>query len=235
MPAPKTQTQYEQEIETRIARLEQRLGTVLRGTGLSSPGPNQIAVDGEFRAAAFDGDLATKNAGSKGWALNDQVAAFGELILRPGSLGNDLLTSPILPDTADVRVKNFTVPASTYALLGTVAKPVPPGYSRLLVSASGWMFARNPNTTGGVDGAGTDAIYCFVRVVGSTGDSDSDPYGQGISGFGGFTTATSGVSDIKTGLAGSVQFNIYGASSMQALPAHTQNSATLSATLLWIR
>lgn len=199
------------------------------GTGIHPTG------NGGMESDAFDGDLSARSAGTKGWAFDDQKMAVGELILRPGSIGNDSLTNPVSAGVADARASNFAVPGGAYGLLAEKTVAVPAGFSTLLVTATGWMFARNPNTTGGVDGTGTDAIYCFVRVNGSDGSSDSSPYGQGISGFGGFTTATSGVSALKTGLVNAVTLQIWGGSTYQALPQDAQNSATLSATLLWLR
>ena len=187
-----------------------------------------------IRVADFNGtDFA--NPGTVGNYFGGDGMVINQAYFRPGSVSNDALTNPVIPDTASVRATNFAVSGGAFALLGTATKDVPAGFSQLLVTASGWLFARNPNTTGGVDGTGTDAMYCFVRVTGSDGNSDSTAYGQGISGFGGFTTATSGVSALKTGLTGSVTLQIWGGTSVQSFATNAQNSATLSATLLWLR
>lgn len=185
--------------------------TNFSGTGLHFPEPGVVQVEGNL------------------WVTGDFTA--------DGKVSNDALTNPVDPDDVSFGVENFAIPPGSYALLGSASRTVPDGFTKALVNASGWMFARNPNTTGGVDGSGTDAIFCFVRVTGSDGDTDSKPKGQGISGFGGFTTATSGVGKLKEGLSPgtSLTFKIYGASSSQTLPADAQNSADLMGTILWLR
>jgi len=221
------------DMARRIADLE-RAVRELRAARNLDQGTITPAAGMGIRTGDFDGtDFA--HPGTTGNYFGGDGLVANSLYLRPGSVSNDALTNPVIPDTASVRATNFAVSGGAFALLGTATKAVPAGFSQLLVTASGWLFARNPNTTGGVDGTGTDAMYCFVRVTGSDGNSDSTAYGQGISGFGGFTTATSGVSALKTGLTGSVTLQIWGGTSVQSFATNAQNSATLSATLLWLR
>src|SRR5690606_41193166 len=56
-------------------------------------------VAGEMSSADFDGNLATGDAGTTGWAMNASRVAIGELFLRPGSVGNDVLTNPVTLDS----------------------------------------------------------------------------------------------------------------------------------------
>ena len=224
-------------LRRRIEKIEawmKEKGSFFFNTGIHPDGDGGMTVEGKLNVTSGEVQSGDYVPGSKGWHLgSDGKAEFKDVTLY--DIPNSMLANPVQAAVADVRVSNFAVAGGAYALLGQKTVPVPAGFTTLLVTATGWMFARNPNTTGGVDGTGTDAIYCFVRVNGIDGSSDSTPYGQGISGFGGFTTATSGVSALKTGLSENVTLQIWGGSTMQALPADAQNSATLSATLLWLR
>lgn len=210
------------KIKEQLRRLSNR--SPFFGTGMHTNGLGGLDSDNYIPATS---GFSLK--GSTG------VAEFKDIVLY--DLPNSMLANPVEPDDVSFGVSNFSVPPGTYALLGSASRAVPDGYTKALVNASAWMFARNPNTSGGVDGTGTDAIFCFVRVTGSDGDTDSKPKGQGISGFGGFTTATSGVGKLKEGLApgSSLTFKVYGASSSQTLAADAQNTADLMGTVLWLR
>jgi hypothetical protein len=195
----------------RIRKLENAASNKFSGTGLSVPEDGVTQVDGNLVV------------------LGDFTAL--------GKISNDALVNPVLPGDVSFGVENFSITAGTYTQIGSATRTVPDGFTRALVNASVWMFARNPNTTGGVDGTGTDAIFCYVRVTGSDGDTDSKPKGQGISGFGGFTTATSGLGKLKTGLTpgSSLTFKAFAASSSQDLAADVQNSLDMMGTVLWLR
>ena len=90
----------------RIKRIEDRLNQRLASSPFFGT-PIRPQADGSVQSDDFDGDLSTDNAGTKGWALSSLKAAFGELILRPGSIGNDALTNPTVAEAVYAQVTNF--------------------------------------------------------------------------------------------------------------------------------
>jgi hypothetical protein len=170
--------------------------------------------------------------GVSGFTLNGGTgnAEFNDIILR--DLPNSMLANPVVPGVVNVAGSNFPV-TTTFTEVAGMNVTVPDDCTRLLATASGWAFARNPNTSGGADTTGTDALWCFVRVAGI----DSQTYGHGISGSGGYTTATAGVSVLASNLTpgATVRVAVYAGASFQTLPTDTQNRASVSATLQWLR
>ncbi|GAA2037318.1 hypothetical protein GCM10009740_31350 [Terrabacter terrae] len=185
----------------------------------------------------FDGDLAAGNAGTRGWALNSFRAAFGELILRPGSVGNDSLTSPVDGKVGNVSASGFALAAGSFAELAFQLITVPPGFTQALVSAGASVFSYNPNTTAGNNGQGGDAIYCAVQVSVTGGAQASHPNPAPLSGSGGFTTATSGAGFSLAGLTGgdTIRLSVLGCSAYQGLAANPDNYANAYATVTFLR
>jgi len=196
------------------------------GTGIHPTG------NGGMESDAFDGNLDTDDAGTTGWAFNDQKVAVGELILRPGSIGNDSLTNPVIPGVHKVNSSGFAVTLSWTEVVGGNVT-VPAGCTQLLATSSVWVYAINPNTTGGSNGTGGDTLWCYVDIGGSSGEV----YGLGLSGNSGYTTATSGFSLLKTGLTPGSTIRIKGmaASAYASLGSDAFNTATISTTLIWLR
>lgn len=187
---------------------------------------------GGMESDSFDGDLATNDAGTTGWAFNDQKVALGEVILRPGSVSNDALANPVIPQVARLYTEGFSLTTS-YASKDSASITVPDGCTRLLAVVSASMYCVNQNTTGGSDGSGGDAIYVRATLAGSnTGGSP-----VGLSGSNGFTTTTSSDSFQLTGLTpgGTVAFGVEGKSGYQSIPSYVDNWVKAVATLIWLR
>jgi hypothetical protein len=91
----------------------------------------------------------------------------------------------------------------------------------------------NPRTTGGADGAGTDAIFVSVKL----GATASTATPTGVSGSNGFATTTCDESFNLAGLTpgSTIRLGVHGCSGYQSLAAHPDNRASYSATLVWLR
>ena len=195
------------------------------GSGMELDGVGGVQSDD------FDGDLAAGNAGTTGWAMNAVRAAFGELILRPGSIGNDSLTDPVVPGVVNLSANNFSSDFPWFDAVST-SLTVPAGCTRLLLTASAWTQINNAKTTGGADGLGSDYIYTRVTVGATTGQHTS----TGVSGNSGTATASSGLAALLTGLTPGSTLTLAGqASTDYTNVASTLNKAVLVATLSWLR
>lgn len=125
---------------------------------------------------------------------------------------------------------NFALSTSMVALASTTLV-VPTGMTGVSITATGRVYSLNPNTTGGSNGTGGDAIYAQVNIGGVTG------YGlpTGISGSGGFATSVASLTSVVTGLTAgaTVVVAVNGASGYAAIAANASNTAELSASVLW--
>jgi hypothetical protein len=187
---------------------------------------------GGVQSTDFDGNLDTSDAGTTGWAMNAQRAAFGELILRPGSIGNDSLTNPVSGEVRNVTGTGFALAVSFVELAGADVV-VPDGFTTLLAKADADVFAYNPNTAGGSNGTGGDAIYSMVQL----GSQQGKQKPVSVSGSGGYQTSYSGAGFQFTGLTPgqTLRLSCFGSSAYQSFAANANNNASVSALLLWLR
>lgn len=213
------------ELETKVRRLSN--ASPYEGTGMAPNGANGV------QSTDFDGNLDTSNAGTAGWAMNGQRAAFGELILRPGSIGNDSLTSPVDGKVGNVSASGFALSTGAFVELAGQNIIVPAGFTQCLAAAGSTVFAYNPNTTGGSNGTGGDAIYAEVAFGGNY--SHANPVG--VSGSGGYATSFSAAGFELTGLTpgSTLRLSVYGCSAYQGLGANPDNYANAYASLIWLR
>lgn len=213
------------KILQRLKSLENR--SPFFGTGMKPDG------NGGIQSNDFDGDLSAGNAGTKGWAMNAVRAAFGELFLRPGSVGNDALANPVDGKVGKVSASNFALTAGSFVELAGQNIVVPAGFTQCLAVANSSAFSYNPNTTGGSNGAGGDAIYCYVALAGMT----SHPNPVGVSGSGGYATSFSNTGFELTGLTpgSTIRLSVYACSAYQGLAANVDNYAEANASLTWLR
>ena len=219
-----------QDLLRRIADLERAMRELRaarnldRATITASPG---LGV----RTADFDGtDFA--HPGTRGNYFGGDGAVLNALYLRPGSVSNNALASPVVPGVAKARGTGFAL-ATSFAEVAGLDIVVPDGCTQLLATATASVFAYNPNTTGGSNGAGGDALYAAIVLRGVA----SDTYAVGVSGNGGYATSTAAESFSFTGLTpgSSIRLSVQGASAYASLAANTNNRANGSVTLLWLR
>lgn len=197
------------------------------GTGIHPTGNGGMASD------EFDGNLDTRNAGTKGWAFNGQRVALGEVILRPGSIGNETLTNPVSASAANPSATGFAL-TTTYKVLASVDMTIPEGFTRVLVHLTGSLYAVNPNATGGSNGQGGDA---WNVQLGTNPGYGSYVYPVGVSGLNGFASAHADVSFALDNLVSgsTIQVQVWGASSYQNVAADPTNVASASASMIWFR
>lgn len=230
-----------------VAELRRR--SVFTGTGMRPNGADGVEVDGDlivdgnfdlngqgtvsgrFQSEAFNGNLTTGAPGTTGWAYDNNRAILPEVILRPGSIGNDALTDPVVPGVVNLSANNFPSSFPWFNAVST-SLTVPAGCSRLLLTASVWVQINNAKTSGGADGAGSDYIYARVSLGGTTGQHTS----TGVSGNSGTATASSGLAGLLGGLTPGDTVTLAGQGSTDyANATSTLNKAVLAATLFWLK
>lgn len=214
-----------------IAALKKTVADLARrspfyGTGMRPDGKGGVVSNG------FDGDLATGNPGTKGWGLGDGRAAFGELILRPGSVGNDALTSPVLVEAVYDFRQNFAL-TTTLSNIRTKTVTVPAGFTKAAVSVTVRVFAVNPSTTGGYDTLGGDYLYGQANINGFNGFA----LPLATSGNGGSGTNVSPFSAVLDGLTpgSTISLQIAAQTAFANWAANVQNTAELSGSVQWFR
>ena len=207
------------ELEKRVHELETR--SQYANTGHAPDG------NGGIESTAFDGDLAAGDAGSIGWAMNDQRAAFGELFLRPGSVGNDSLTTPLVIGQGNNGATNFPVSGvgdSTVISLGFV---VPDGFTGFSCIAMGGVSAVNGT-------ASLDYLMARVWIDSFYGDTLFQPC-SGSNGSGSVTVFKQGqLSGLTPGQTVNVTLRVW-ASSGTTWPASASNIASLNTLVFWLR
>ena len=174
--------------------------------------------------ATFSGDTS----------IGGNAAITGTLSLPAGIIDNAALASPVVPGYVDIAsTVTFTAGGSYYD--GTqIDITVPAGISRLLVNAQSGIYCEgNSNTTGGMDGAGADGIYCRTIIGGVTGQG----FATVVLGSGSAGSVFSSRAYTLTGLTpgSTISFATQTKSAFQNIPANAGNKATLSAMLVWLR
>ena len=206
-----------EKLAERVRRLENR--SPFFGTGISPTG------NGGMESDDFDGDLDAGDAGTKGWAFNSFRVAIGELLLRPGSIGNDTLTNPVMPQNVFMETSSSfpLTPAWSHLLTATIT--VPEGFTMCQVIALARVYAVN--TT-----AAVDDVYGLPVVAGFSPGAYATPCSAG-----GYGYSDGQISRLLTGLTSGSTFTITcdGSTTTGNWSAHAVNSADLSAQLLWMR
>jgi len=177
-----------------------------------------LAVHG---TAAFDGDTT----------IGGNAAITGTLSLPAGIIGNDALTSPVVPQAVYFNASNFSLNTSP-AVKASQTITVPAGFTSAVVSVTARIYAANPNTTGGM-GPGGDYLYGKATIDGA--DCIALPVivlGSGSSGV-----SVSSFSVVKTGLTpgGTFVISAVGITAYLTWAAYTTNVAEVSGFIQWFR
>jgi len=173
--------------------------------------------------------------GTSGFSLHGGTgnAEFNDLTLRGGIIGNEALTSPVVPGVANLTVSNFGLGSGSYTEVAGQDITVPDGCTRLLFNGTGIVDVYNPKTAGGNNGTGGDWLYCRVKV----GAVDSGhTQAVGVSGSGGNATVTDTFAQSLSGLTpgSAVRASVLSVSDY-GIAVDAGNLAMLSATLIWLR
>ncbi|MER7070976.1 hypothetical protein [Terrabacter sp. NPDC000476] len=186
-------------------------------------------VGGTWKSSQFDGNLGTGAPGTTGWAFDDSRAILPELVLRPGSIGNDSLTEPVRAARLHDDAKGFGV-GTAFATILTATITVPAGYTQALIM-SACVGATAYNNTTAVD-------FLYTRLVVSPGgllagwaigSVDVDASGTGVS--------YDFRSGLLTGLTPGTTLTFTGqvSSAFGAWAGASYNVANLDAAILWLR
>lgn len=167
-----------------------------------------------------------------GMTIDSDLAITGTLSLPAGIIGNDALTSPVVPQSVYGYVSNFAI-TTTGTTIRTITITVPVGFTSAVVSVTGRVFGVNPNTTGGSNGAGADYLYGVAKIDGLSSTALALPVG----GNNGSGINVSPYSTILTGLTSGATFTI--TLNVQSYFASwgtiANNTADVSGSILWFR
>jgi hypothetical protein len=189
------------------------------GTGISPTG------NGGMESDDFDGDLDAGNAGTTGWAFNSARVAIGELLLRPGSIGNDSLTNPVLPGALSDESTGFGITTtSATKLLGTIA--VPSGFTSAAIFATARTFALDKSTT-----SPTDYLYSHLTL----GGISAAEVPLAVSYNGGSGTSISPLAVVLTSLGSSIAYSVSAHAGFDNWGSDALNRANVSGLILWFR
>ena len=148
------------------------------------------------------------------------------------SIPNDVLVSPVVPQSIYASVSNFAL-TTTPTTLQTTTITVPAGMTSSVVTVMARVFAINPNTTGGPAGTGLDYLFCHP-TVGAVSGAEMPLVATGSQGS---AMNVSPLSTVLTGLTGGGTFTITVNASTDYLSwsAYTNNVAEISGNILWFR
>jgi|SRR5665647_1346576 len=128
-------------VQDNAREMRERFNNLLGRAGIKAV-VGGLRILGFLQSDDFDGDLDTGDAGTTGWAMNASRVAIGELFLRPGSLGNDMLAHPIAQDSDWGTTSNFPV-TGTWTERASATIVVPAGFTRMQFYAIASVTARN--------------------------------------------------------------------------------------------
>lgn len=229
------------ELANEVARLrkdldELRLRSEWTGSGSRPNGAGGVVVDGELIVDGGEARSGNYVGGTSGWHLSgDGKAEFKDVILY--DIPNSMLANPVDGKVGNVSATGFSLGSGALVELAFQNVIVPAGFTQALVTAGGSVFSYNPNTAGGSNGAGGDAVYCMVQITTTAGAQASRLNPVGVSGSGGYATSFSGAGFNLTALAGgdTIRLSVYGCSAYQALGANPDNYANAYATVMFLR
>jgi hypothetical protein len=172
-----------------------------------------------------------------GMTIDSNLALTGTLSLPAGIIGNDALTSPVVPQSVFGSVSNFALtarhPVTTADVISTTTITVPAGVTSAVVTVLSRVFAINNNSTGGTNGAGSDYLYAQTGIAGFL--DTCLPLSTG--GSGGSNINISPFAKVLTGLTpgGTFTITIGACSDYLNWAASASNLATVSGNILWFR
>ncbi|SER80032.1 hypothetical protein SAMN05216199_1260 [Pedococcus cremeus] len=171
-------------------------------------------------------DSDNYEAGVSGYRFSDNGnAEFNDLTLRGGIIGNDALTSPVVPGVINDSSSGFGI-GTAYANVFTGSLPVPAGFTSAAISVVARVFALN-NGASGVD-------YLRIRPVVGSNTGTAVPIAA--TNAGGSATAVTPMSVVLTGLSGgTIALAIQALADFNAWPSDSLNRADLSGSVLWFR
>ena len=220
--------------ERKAQRQQQSSAFNRSGTSVTAEGVT--TVDGELDVvgnldvtgtAAFDGNTT----------IGGNAAITGTLSLPAGIIGNDALTSPVVPQSVFGSITNFALtarnPVTTADVIKTVTITVPAGMTSAVISVISRVFAINNNTTGGINTFGADYFFAQTGIAGFLDTA----LPKVVDGSGSSDIAISPFAKVLTGLTpgGTFTVTIGACSDYLNWAASASNLATVSGNILWFR
>jgi hypothetical protein len=215
------------DLADEIRKVREAIESIRAASPFANAGFHPTADDG-IESDNFDGDLNAADAGTRGWAMDADQAAFGELILRPGIIGNDALTDPVIPGSVWQSDTGFSV-AVAWSTVVTRTVTVPDGCTRLEADARARVTAFYNNV-----GTGIDYLYAHLTV----GGQSSGYYPLAVTDNGGSGTNHVFRNVLLTGLTpgASVTFALQASTGFFSWAGPTTNNeAQIGASLRWLR
>lgn len=217
------------ELYARVAELER--ANPLINAHVPNGGTLALGTGAVIKSDNFDGDLSVPSVGTQGWALGgpSNVAALATLLLRPGSVGNDALTSPVAFDS-NHNVANsvaYTTTAFTHSASTTLV--VPAGFTKALVMMGVSIVGLNPS--GAYDNLiSSIALYSGVTVIGA---APAIPIGVAA----GITVGNTQNYNIATAVTAGATLTVYaeGWTQVAGWPASANNFAAVNVAVLYGR
>jgi hypothetical protein len=166
-------------------------------------------------------------AGVSGYRFaDDGNAEFNQLTLRAGIVGNDALTSPVVPGVINAGSSGFAI-GTSYATVYSGNIAVPAGFTSAAISVVARVFALNNGSSS------VDYLRARPAIAGNTGTGVP----VAATNAGGSATATTPLSVVLSGLTGgsNVAVSIQAAADYAAWPSDSLNRADLSGSVLWFR
>lgn len=206
-------------VESSLSFVMEKLNNPFANTGLSVPGPGVTQVDGTLNVVGSE-------------TVSGNLTVSGTLVLPNASVNNAALASPVTGGSSSASTTGFAL-STTLTELAGIDITVPAGFTQAYGTIGAYVFSYNPNTTGGSNGVGGDAIYAQARI--GTTQSRANPIG--VSGNGGFATSSSGTGYGLTGLTpgGTIRLSVYGSSAYAAIASNVNNYANAFASIIWLR
>lgn len=208
---------------------EQRRQIRQQGSASSFTRSGMNVIDaGQVASDDFDGDLANRDPGTIGWALGSNLAAFGDLIVRPRSIGDDSLSSLVRASFVGKSDGGFAVPVAGIKV-ASGSLTVPDGFTGALVTVTCNATAKNTD-------AATDYLYVSSSIIagGWSEATGGEAYAQAAAS--GYATASASGAGNFTGLTpGDVVTCAVRVRSAAGWSAQGSNIANMNATILWFR
>ncbi len=202
---------YLKQLEDRIAQVERR--SPLAGSGMSVSAPGEVDVAGLL-------------------SVTGNLSVTGTLTIGAGLIPTEALASPVAGQVARASSSLFTLTTSYATLASATPVPVPAGFSTCQVVVFAQMYVVNPNTTGGSNGAGGDALY--VKALISSSGTTATP--TAVAGSSGYATTYAQDGFVLSGLAAgsSVTVSVQGKSAYAPI-APSACYVQVAASLTWTR
>lgn len=219
---PKDESYLIRRIEALETFVKQSLAAgVLRAATISG-GAGQGLRTEDFNGTSF------ASPGTVGNYFGAEGAVLGNLFLRPGTVNNDALVSPVSPFSVHADAQSFAL-STTMTVKATATVTVPSGFSTALVMAVSQVTARNSTTV--QDFLGVGIAIAGVVTPGWAASADA----LATASIHPVVTGTSAGTAFLTGLGSSFTVQTRAQSGGASWASDVFNTANIDAIVLFLR